>query len=255
MRRSRLPRQSWSCRTARTRFNLDAVNTAASDTAETTMPFAVRPLREPDIPQVRAIEKQAFSAAFPSTPFRRELGNRAARYWVAEKLDRTEVPTIPVPIPPLDRSPGGLVRKLLRPAAALRTRQSRDEVPNLVVGFLGTWYAGDEAHIVSVGVGDGYRRRGIGELLLIVAVEHATARQTETIILEVRRSNVAARSLYEKYGFIERGVRRAYYSDNCEDAVIMTTEPIQMAPYVQRIAALKQEHRERWGRAEINLGT
>ena len=123
-----------------------------------------------------------------------------------------------------------------------------------IVGFLGTWYAADQAHIVSVGVADGYRRRGIGELLLIAAVEHAVAKGTETITLEVRESNAAAQALYAKYGFIEQGIRKGYYSDNREDAVIMTTGSIQMERYAAQVAALRQAHQERWGRAEIDVG-
>ncbi len=224
-----------------------AVKTDASDPDVATMPFAVRPLREGDIPQVRAVEKEAFSSLFPPTSFRRELGNRASRYWVVEKRDWTVKP-ISTP------SSEGVIRKLLRRASDLRTGRHQTHTPRTIVGFLGTWYAVDQAHIVSVGVADGYRRRGIGELLLIAAVEHATARNAETITLEVRQSNTAARALYEKYGFIEQGIRKAYYSDNREDAVIMTTASIQMESYATRVAALKRAHQERWGRAEIDVG-
>ena len=212
-----------------------------------TMPFALRPLREEDIPQVRAVEKQAFSTLFPPTSFRRELGNRAARYWVVENRDGREKP-------PNDPPQGGIVRKILHNATGFRARRLQNRTPHSIVGFLGTWYAADQAHIVSVGVADGYRRRGIGELLLIAAVEHATARGTETITLEVRQSNAAARALYEKYGFIEQGIRKRYYSDNREDALIMTTDSIQMESYAVRISDLKQTHAERWGRADMNLG-
>ena len=225
-----------------------AVETVTPSHSGTTMPFAVRPLREEDIPQVRAVEKEAFSTLFPPTSFRRELGNRAARYWVAEKRggrDRR--------LPP--RPQGGIVRKILGRATGLRPRPHQTHAPRSIVGFMGMWYAADQAHIVSVGVADGYRRRGIGELLLIAAVEHATTRETETITLEVRKSNSAARTLYEKYGFIEQGIRKAYYSDNREDAVIMTTGSIQMERYAAQVAALKQAHQERWGEAQIDVGT
>ena len=222
-----------------------AVSTVTPNPTVAAMPFAVRPLREEDIPQVKAVEKQAFSTLFPPTSFRRELGNRAARYWVVEKRDEPGTPR------PTTRPPKGIVRRFLRSARGL----SQQGTPNSIVGFLGTWYAADQAHIVSVGVADGYRRRGIGELLLIAAVEHAIARETETITLEVRKSNAAARALYEKYGFIEQGIRKAYYSDNREDAVIMTTGSIQMERYATQVAALKQAHQERWGRVEIDVGT
>jgi ribosomal-protein-alanine N-acetyltransferase len=75
------------------------------------------------------------------------------------------------------------------------------------------------------------------------------------VTLEVRRSNVAARALYEKYGFTERGIRKAYYSDNREDALIMTADSIQMVSYSERFTALKEVHRKRWGRAEVALET
>ena len=223
------------------------MNIITPDPTVAAMPFAVRPLRETDIPQVRAVEKQAFSTLFPPTSFRRELGNRAARYWVVENRDGREKP-------PPDPPQGGIVRKILGRAIRLRPRPYQVNNPHSIVGFLGTWYAADQAHIVSVGVADGFRRRGIGELLLIAAVEHAIARETETITLEVRKSNAAARALYEKYGFIEQGIRKAYYSDNREDAVIMTTASIQMERYATRVATLKRAHQERWGRAEIDLG-
>ncbi len=224
-----------------------AANTVTPNPTGATMPFAVRPLREDDIPQVRAVEKEAFSSLFPPTSFRRELGNRASRYWVVEKRDGT---VRPLSAPPSE----GVVRKLLRRATDLRAKRYQTHTPRSIVGFLGTWYAVDQAHIVSVGVADGYRRRGIGELLLIAAVEHAAARNAETITLEVRKSNTAARALYEKYGFNERGIRKRYYSDNREDALIMTTDSIQMESYAVRIADLKQAHAERWGRADMDLG-
>lgn len=224
-----------------------AVKTVTPNPTVTTMPFSVRPLREADIPQVKAVEKQAFSTLFPPTSFRRELGNRAARYWVVENRDGREKP-------PSSPPPRGIVRKILQSATGLRARRHENRTPNSIVGFLGMWYTADQAHIVSVGVADGYRRRGIGELLLIAAVEHAIARETETITLEVRKSNAAARALYVKYGFIEQGIRKGYYSDNREDAVIMTTGSIQMERYAMRVAALKQAHQDRWGRAEIDVG-
>ncbi len=212
------------------------------------MPFAVRQLRETDIPQVKVVEKQAFSTLFPPTSFRRELRNRAARYWVVEKQDEPDSPVH-------DRISEGLLQRIVQTAVGLGSRRFDTRAPQTIVGFLGTWYAADQAHIVSVGVADGYRRRGIGELLLIAAVRHAIARETETITLEVRKSNAAARALYAKYGFIEQGIRKAYYSDNREDAVVMTTESIQMAQYSAQFTALTQSHARRWGPAHIDIGT
>ena len=119
-----------------------------------------------------------------------------------------------------------------------------------VAGFLGASYMVDEVHIVSVGVRGTLRGRGIGELLLIGAIEQAMARDARVVSLEVRPSNMVARNLYHKYGFRSRGLRKSYYADNREDAIIMTTDPIKEAPFPDLLRSLTLAHERRWGRAE-----
>jgi ribosomal-protein-alanine N-acetyltransferase len=114
--------------------------------------------------------------------------------------------------------------------------------PGEVAGFIGVWYMADEAHIVNIGVTNEHRGNGLGELLLIAAVEHAQEQGASMVTLEVRESNFIARNLYRKYGFTERGLRKAYYSDNREDAVIMTTEPIAGSAFREGFAALVSAH-------------
>jgi ribosomal-protein-alanine N-acetyltransferase len=63
----------------------------------------------------------------------------------------------------------------------------------------------------------------------------------ESVTLEVRVSNVAARALYRAYGFYEVGLRKRYYADNHEDAIIMTTEPLDSAAYRARLERLRDE--------------
>jgi len=72
--------------------------------------------------------------------------------------------------------------------------------------------------------------------------------------LEVRESNWVAINLYRKYGFEQKGLRKAYYADNREDALIMTTEPILRPEYREFFVALAREHTARWGAAERDLG-
>jgi ribosomal-protein-alanine N-acetyltransferase len=110
------------------------------------------------------------------------------------------------------------------------------------------------AHIVTICVRRSHRGQGVGELLLIGAIERAVARGATEVTLEVRPSNVVARNLYRKYGFTDRGVRKSYYSDNREDAVIMTTDPVQETPFAERFAELERRHRERWGRHRERWG-
>lgn len=96
-----------------------------------------------------------------------------------------------------------------------------------LVAYGGIWMMVDEAHITTFAVDPAWRRQRIGEALLSALIDLAVARQAREATLEVRLSNVAARRLYEKYGFRPVGVRPRYYSDNGEDALIMTTPTLQ----------------------------
>ncbi len=96
-----------------------------------------------------------------------------------------------------------------------------------LVAYGGIWMMVDEAHITTFAVDPAWRRQRIGEALIGALIDLAVARQAREATLEVRLSNVAARRLYEKYGFRPVGVRPRYYSDNGEDALIMTTPTLQ----------------------------
>jgi ribosomal-protein-alanine N-acetyltransferase len=116
-----------------------------------------------------------------------------------------------------------------------------------VIGFVGVWLIADEAHIVTIAVRDSHRRRGIGELLLIAAIRLALMNERDMVSLECRVSNEAAVALYDKYGFQRLGIRPHYYSDNREDAIIMTAERIELAPYKSLFRRLKEEHQQHFG--------
>jgi len=109
-----------------------------------------------------------------------------------------------------------------------------------VVGFAGVWLMVDEAHITTFAVAPGWRRRGIGERLLLAILDVAIERRAADATLEVRLSNLPARRLYEKYGFQPVGLRPRYYSDDNEDALIMTTEPLASPAMTDRIARLRE---------------
>ena len=91
----------------------------------------------------------------------------------------------------------------------------------------------DEAHITTFAVHPRWRRQRIGERLLLALLDLARDRHAREATLEVRLSNLAARRLYEKYGFRPVGIRPRYYSDNGEDALIMTTEPLGSAGHAR----------------------
>jgi ribosomal-protein-alanine N-acetyltransferase len=120
-----------------------------------------------------------------------------------------------------------------------------------IVGFAGVWLLVDEAHVTTFATRRSWRRQGIGERLLLALLDLARTRGAHEATLEVRPSNVPARRLYEKYGFKVVGVRPRYYSDDNEDALIMTTESLDGRHMRDRIAQLRAELA---ARPDIELG-
>jgi ribosomal-protein-alanine N-acetyltransferase len=110
-----------------------------------------------------------------------------------------------------------------------------------IVGYGGMWLMVDEAHITTFAVHPAWRRQRIGERLLLAFLDLAIARQAHEATLEVRLSNLPARRLYEKYGFRPVGLRPRYYSDDNEDALIMTTEPLTEPRMRERLQRLRAE--------------
>lgn len=90
------------------------------------------------------------------------------------------------------------------------------------VGYAGFWNVSGEGGITNVAVLPEYRRKGIASALISEMIKKANELSLDLLTLEVRRSNTAARALYNKFGFEIIGGRKRYYSDNREDALIMT---------------------------------
>ena len=95
-----------------------------------------------------------------------------------------------------------------------------------LVGYSGSWRVLDEAHITTIAVRSELRQKKIGEALLNRILEDCYKNEIKYITLEVRASNTPAIKLYEKYGFKSLGLRKGYYQNNNEDALIMWTENI-----------------------------
>ena len=90
-----------------------------------------------------------------------------------------------------------------------------------VVGYAGMWHVCDEGHITNIAVHPEFRGNGAGSAMMEGLISVARERCIEGLTLEVRKSNVQAIALYKKYGFENGGLRKAYYADNNEDAIIM----------------------------------
>lgn len=92
---------------------------------------------------------------------------------------------------------------------------------NKVIGYGGMWIILNEAHITNIAIDPDYRGKKLGEKLMIKLMDIAKKKGADKMTLEVRRSNYIAKRLYKKLGFEVRGVRKGYYVDTNEDALIM----------------------------------
>jgi [ribosomal protein S18]-alanine N-acetyltransferase len=165
------------------------------------IPVTIRPMTAADVPQVMPIEREAFPEFGHGTPLYTELESKLARYLVA--------------VVPADDGTG------------------------LVVGYAGLWFVLDEAHLTAVAVLPALRRHGIAKQLMMAAVGLAFERRCSLLTLEVRASNTAAQELYRTLGMRKVGVRRGYYSDNREDAWLMTVEGLNTPEVRQALETLR----------------
>ncbi|MCE5198635.1 MAG: ribosomal protein S18-alanine N-acetyltransferase [Armatimonadota bacterium] len=110
-----------------------------------------------------------------------------------------------------------------------------------ITGFAGMWIIMDEAHITTIGVARDSRGEKIGERLLVGLLEEAIYRGAKRATLEVRQSNEVAQNLYRKYEFAPAAIRRGYYTDNHENAVVMWIDDMSAPTWRKKYRTLKQE--------------
>ncbi len=110
---------------------------------------------------------------------------------------------------------------------------------NLVLGYIGLWQIFEESHITTLAVHPDYRRIQLAQMLLLKAIDECYKDMIKYITLEVRESNIPAISLYEKFLFESIGVRKNYYQDNGENAVIMFTQNIWYDKFKDNISKIK----------------
>jgi ribosomal-protein-alanine N-acetyltransferase len=188
-----------------------------------------------DISQVAQIDREAFPGEWvfrSQAAYRQDLDNPSIRYIVAcRDKDTTESGPQEMPRPPWYRRLFGHERRL-------NTQEH-------IVGFSGFWMMVGEAHIIAIGVRNGYRQLGIGESLLIATIELAQILNANLVTLEVRASNKVAQELYKKYGFQVTGRRLRYYSSDGEDAVVMSTDSITSPSFQASFQRAKEDHARR----------
>ena len=201
------------------------------------LPYVIEPMQLRDVAEVMEIERVSFPSPWSARAYRYELQeNNLSHYLVAR------------PRRPLTKKEPGFGAGLRRERLVERLRRSLGvAVPPEVniLGYGGFWRMAGEAHISTIAVRPEWRRRGIGELLLVAMLEWAVELGADLATLEVRVSNVAAQSLYQKYGFAKVGLRPHYYRDRGEDALIMTTKHLTSAAFQSGFQRLKAELRQK----------
>ena len=186
---------------------------------ERDVSYYIRRMCQEDVAQITEIDHEAFPTMWPPANYERELKVSLAHYIAACE----------------DGRPAGGIKE------------------QYIVGFAGLWMMADEAHITNIAVRHGHQRRGIGEHLLIAMISLAMEQNARTLTLEVRASNTAAQKLYHKYGFTQVDIRRSYYTDNREDALVMTVEDITRAAFQRRLHQLEKAHSRKWGVALYHI--
>lgn len=120
-------------------------------------------------------------------------------------------------------------------------RVAVDYAQGVVVGYFVSWFVEDEAHLGNLAVSPDHQQRGIGQLLLDGLLDEARRRRTRLVSLEVRESNVAAQRLYLRNGFRPVAIRRRYYPDNREDAIVMQIDLTRRGPGLAEASGSERE--------------
>ena len=218
--------------------------------------FVVEPMRLEHIPAVSAIEKLSFPQPWPQNAYRREITeNRMAHYVVVRRLGDPPAAASPPMTPPVAQSNDilGRLGRMLRPAQPPRSVELQEELRS-IVGYAGIWVMTDEAHITTIASHPDVRGMGVGEFLLVALIHRGIEIGARWMTLEVRASNAVAQNLYRKYTFKEMGVRRRYYSDNGEDALVMWTDALDSESFLGTFEKNERKLAERLGAAEVRLG-
>jgi [ribosomal protein S18]-alanine N-acetyltransferase len=191
--------------------------------SELTPPFKIEPMTLADIPAVVAIEHVSYSMTWPAKAYDYELQKNEYAHYFVLRTSLSGPPQSDIAFPDVwavDDALGG---------QAVQDNASVKLLP--IIGLAGFWLMADEVHVSTIAVHPDWRGLGLGEWLLWHLIEQGQNMGAQVATLEVRPSNHAALALYDKYRFEEVGRRRHYYSDNNEDALILTTPALTTPDY------------------------
>jgi len=167
-----------------------------------------------DIDAMTELDATCFSAPWSRASFEAELTtNQLAWYLVAEEM-----------VPTYENLETELNGELNGATDGIFESEKDEAQVGLLIGYAGLWAIEDEGHITNVAVHPDYRRMHLGSILVDMLIAQTRLEGLKRFTLEVRVSNQAAIALYEKFGFVSAGIRKGYYEDNNEDAMIMWLE-------------------------------
>jgi ribosomal-protein-alanine N-acetyltransferase len=109
-----------------------------------------------------------------------------------------------------------------------------------IVGYAGLMMSLTDGHVTTIAVDPAWHRHGIGTRLLLALAREAVARDATALTLEVRLSNQGAQELYKRFGFTAVGVRKGYYADTGEDALVMWSYGVNEPEFARLLAALER---------------
>lgn len=229
-----------------------SASTPAVSKSLTRNEYSIRAATLGDSAMLESIEKEAFPGLTPTTRISRDLTRENGLYLAVVREwhpdDRQLGPKFAIATRAEKEDDRFTARVRRNVDRFLLDYVNRPKLPpDYIAGFAGLWFVLDEAHVVIIGLREVERGKGIGEMLLISGIEQAVENDSRVVTLEVRKSNNVAIELYRKYGFQEVGLRRRYHSDNGEDAVIMTTPPVQSDDYQSHFTRLVEQHAGKWG--------
>ena len=112
-------------------------------------------------------------------------------------------------------------------------------VGGLVVGYSGMMFAGEDAHITTIAVDPAWHRHKVATRLMVNLAREARRRDAKNLTLEVRVGNTGAQALYERFGFEKAGIRKNYYVETNEDALVMWANGIDDPTYERRLARIE----------------
>ncbi len=190
-------------------------------------PYGARYASIADADAIDQVVKEAFGASAPKSSAARDIKRANTTYIVATKgrgdngsFEHSD-----------GEVSGGWSSKFRSIFSSSIGNSELEQSASKIVGLVGIWTAVDQAHIVVIATRPSERGKGVGELLLIATISEAVKTGATNATLEVRKSNLVARSLYRKYGFADVGIRHKYYHDNREDAIIMSTPSFSNLDY------------------------